>query len=216
MKSVICTVAFFASASAFAPQFQTSTKCSTTTTALDATSRREAVAAAGAAVAAFLPAAAQAATGESPRFSVFGLLGDGTSYSEGAAYGSDQSSRPYSPYSVYDDYDAEKSLYKPGSAAYLDRKKGVIAESKKRLAKLPAYIEKKQWFNVRTELDRYMYETRSAVRGLAVTSEQKAAAKEFFLAIEETDLSATLKKQEKCMAAAKRATDKLDAFTGLL
>lgn len=211
MKTGICTVALFASATAFAPQ----TTTTSTTTALDATSRREAMAAAGAAVAAFLPAAANAATGESPRFSVFGLIGDGTSYSEGGAYGSDQSNRPYSPYSVYDDF-SEKALYKPNNQDYADRKKGVIAESKKRLAKLPAYIDKKQWFNVKDELDRYMYETRSAVRGLATTTTQKEAAKEFFIAIEETNLSATLKKQDKCMAAAKESLEKLDAFTNTL
>merc|ERR1719276_513904 len=108
MKSTIIIAALFASASAFAPQGNTG-KCST---ALDATSRREAMAAASAAAAAFLPAVANAATGESPRFSVFGLIGDGTSYSEGAAYGSDQDHPTYSPYSVYDEA-GDKSVYKP-------------------------------------------------------------------------------------------------------
>merc|ERR1712087_826088 len=98
-------------------------------TALEATSRREAMAAASAAAAAFLPVAANAAVGESPRFSVFGLIGDGTSYSEGAAYGSDQSKAVYSPYSVYGEA-SEDSLYKAGADEYVARKKAVLAETK--------------------------------------------------------------------------------------
>jgi len=210
MKSVICTIALIASASAFAPQVNT-----VKSTALEATSRREAMAAAGAAAAAFLPLAANAATGESPRFSVFGLIGDGTSYSEGAAYGSDQKGKTYSPYSVYGDFGAD-SLYKPGGDDYKARKTAVIAETKKRLALLPRYIERKEWWNVKTELTRYMYDTRAAVRGLATTNDQKEAATAFFEAIERTNLSATLKKQDACMQAAQDASAKLDAFTSLI
>lgn len=173
------------------------------------------MAAASAAAAAFLPAVANAATGESPRFSVFGLIGDGTSYSEGAAYGSDQSNRPYSPYSVYDNA-SEKSLYKTDNPEYRERSLKVIAESKNRLKKLPAYVTKKQWFNVKDELDRYMYQTRGAVRGLAQTPAQKEAATSFFQAIEATNLNATLKKQDACMAAALDSAEKLDAFTSML
>jgi len=60
-------------------------------TSLNAVDRRgfgNAFAAAAATIVA--PQITNAAVGESPKFSVFGLLGDGTSYSEGAAYGSDQ------------------------------------------------------------------------------------------------------------------------------
>merc|ERR1719397_1945112 len=107
----------------------------------------------GAAAAMFLPVAANAAAGESPRFSVFGVIGDGSSYSEGAAYGSDQSSKVYSPYSVYGEA-SENSLYKKDDPTVIAKKKAVIAESRNRLLKLPKYIEKKQWFNVRDELTR--------------------------------------------------------------
>eukprot|EP00978_Attheya_sp_CCMP212_P047712 scaffold423098_cov59-Attheya_sp.AAC.1 len=94
MKVALC-LAFAASATAFAPQ-----TTGRTSVAMQAeSSRREAFGAAAAAAAAFLPVAANAAVGESPRFSVFGLIGDGTSYSEGAAYGTDQSTKVYSPYS---------------------------------------------------------------------------------------------------------------------
>ena len=175
-------------------------------------SRREALSAAAAAGAMFVPAIANAAAGESPRFSVFGLLGDGTSYSEGAAYGSDQATKTYSPYSVYGNVDDPASLYDPSSAEYKKRKVAVLNESKTRLARLPGYIEKKKWYEVRNELSRYMYETRGAVRGLATTKEQQKAAKAFFQAIEDCDGAARLRNQDKCAAAASASAAALDAF----
>lgn len=211
MKVAICLAALVASASAFAPQVNTAR----TSTALDAESRRAALGKAAAAAAAFIPAAANAAVGESPRFSVFGLIGDGTSYSEGAAYGSDQSVPTYSPYSVYEPQ-SEKSLYKEDNPEFNARKLAVLVETRKRLELLPAYIERKEWFNVKTELTRYMYETRGAVRGLATTVQQKEAATAFFEAIEKTNTSATLKKQDACMAAAKDSVAKLDKFTSMV
>jgi len=174
-------------------------------------SRRAAFAkiASGAVVAA--PAVASAAVGESPRFSVFGIIGDGTTYSEGAAYGSDQSSSVYSPYSVYGEAGPD-SLYKPGRSEDLVRAKSVIAESLVRLEKLPAYIEKKEWYNVKDELTRYMYETRGAVRSSAKTPAQKAAAAEFFKAIEATYTNATLKKQGPCADAAAKSKELLSKY----
>lgn len=144
------------------------------------------------------------------------MIGDGTSYSEGAAYGSDQSTPLYSPYSVYGEAGAEDSLYKESDPAYAARKKAVLAETKKRLQKLPAYVDKKAWFEVTTELDRYMYETRGAMKFLAKTPEQKKAATAFFKAIEQTNLAAARKNQDVAAAAAADTVAKLDAFTGLL
>eukprot|EP00525_Craspedostauros_australis_P005904 CAMPEP_0198108318 /NCGR_PEP_ID=MMETSP1442-20131203/336_1 /TAXON_ID= /ORGANISM="Craspedostauros australis, Strain CCMP3328" /LENGTH=197 /DNA_ID=CAMNT_0043763547 /DNA_START=36 /DNA_END=629 /DNA_ORIENTATION=+ len=178
-------------------------------------SRREALSGIVAAGAAFVPVAANAAAGESPRFSVFGLIGDGTSYSEGAAYGSDQSSKVYSPYSVYGEA-GKDSLYQPGAGADVDRKKAILAESRVRLEKLPAYIEKKKWFEVTDELSRYMYETRFAVRGLAKTVQQKEAADDFFQAIEAVGGAARYKKQDAAFAAAAKSVQTLDAFLGKL
>merc|ERR1711966_347633 len=43
--------------------------------------------------------------------SVFGLIGDGGAYSEGAAYGSDQAASTYSPYSVYGKVGSSDALY---------------------------------------------------------------------------------------------------------
>ena len=170
---------------------------------------------AAAAGAAFLPIAANAAVGESPRFSVFGLLGDGTSYSENAAYGSDQAGKLYSPYSVYGEAGAD-SLYKEDAAEYATRKKAVLAETKKRLDKLPAYVEKKKWFEVRDELTRFMYETRGAAKFLATTPAQKKAASEFFQAIEKVDGAARVKDGAACAAASKDSVAKLEAFVATL
>ena len=184
--------------------------------AQEAASRREAMKAGAAAMgAAFLPAAANAAVGESPRFSVFGLLGDGTAYSEGAAYGSDQSQKVYSPYSVYGETGPD-SLYKEDNKEYLERKKKILAETRKRLERLPGYVQKKAWFEVSDELTRYMYETRGAVRSLASSPAQKKAATDFFKSIEKADLAARRKDQEVAAAAAKDTVAKLDAFTATL
>lgn len=201
-----------ASASAFAPQANNARP----SVAVEAeNSRRVALSSIAAAGVALLPVAANAAAGESPRFSVFGLIGDGGSYSEGAAFGTDQSSKLYSPYSVYGDVGGD-ALYEPDSAGETDRKKAYIAESQKRLALLPGYVDKKQWFNVKDELTRYMYETRGAVRGLAKSDAQKKIAKSFFEAIEAASLGATLKKQEKCAAACADSVRLLDEFVASL
>lgn len=178
-------------------------------------SRRDALAGIAAAGAALIPAAANAAAGESPRFSVFGLLGDGSSYSEGAAYGTDQSTATYSPYSVYAEA-GDNSLYKAGAGEYVAKKKAVLAETGKRLGRLEAYSEKAQWFEVQNELRRYMYETRGAVNYLAKSKEQKKAAKEFFQAIELTSASATQKNGAACTAAAKDSVAKFDALVSIL
>jgi len=211
MKIALCVV-LVSSAAAFAPQANNARP----SVAVQAeNSRREALLSIAAAGAAIIPAAANAAAGESPRFSVFGLIGDGGSYSEGAAYGSDQSAENYSPYSVYGNekdalYDAKTDPVGPA------RKKAYITESQKRIAKIPGYIEKKQWFNVKDEFTRYMYDTRYAVRGLADTPEQKKIAKSFFQALEETNLQATLKNQDKCFAACADTAKLLDQFVASL
>jgi hypothetical protein len=165
---------------------------------------------------AFLPViAANAAAGESPRFSVFGLVGDGSAMSEGAAYGTDQSGALYSPYSVYGEAGAD-SLYKEGAPEYTAKKKAVLAETKKRLSKLPSYIEQKKWYEVSNELSRYMYETRGAALYLAQSPEQKKAASAFFKAMEATDLAARQKNGGAAASAASDSVSKLDAFTATL
>lgn len=141
------------------------------------------------------------------------MIGDGTSYSEGAAYGTDQSAKLYSPYSVYGE---EGSVYDPNDPSYAARSKATLAETKNRLNKLPAYVEKKQWFNVRDELTRYMYETRGATKNLASTPAQKKAATVFFKAIEKTDGAARLKNQAEAAEGAAESVAALDAFLASL
>ncbi len=183
---------------------------------MNAEGRREVFGKIAAAGAAFLPAAANAAVGESPRFSVFGVIGDGGAYSEGAAYGSDQSTKTYSPYSVYGNVGDEGTLYSAENSEYADRKKAVLAETKNRLNKIPAYVDKKQWFNVNDELTRYMYETRGAMRWLAKSDEQKTIMKSFFESIEKTYGSSTQRNGAACVAANEKALTALDAFVKTL
>ena len=180
-----------------------------------AEARREVIAKIAATGAAFLPVAANAVAGDAPKFSIFGIVGDASSMSESAAYGVDQKDPLYSPYSVYPEA-SDKSIYKPGNAEAISKKKAIIAESKKRLTLIPGYVAKKEWFNVKDELTRYMYETRGAVRGLASTSAQKAKATEFFTAIEATYGAATLRKGDAVLAANTKAVAALDAFTASL
>eukprot|EP00560_Eucampia_antarctica_P006119 CAMPEP_0197824972 /NCGR_PEP_ID=MMETSP1437-20131217/2138_1 /TAXON_ID=49252 ORGANISM="Eucampia antarctica, Strain CCMP1452" /NCGR_SAMPLE_ID=MMETSP1437 /ASSEMBLY_ACC=CAM_ASM_001096 /LENGTH=211 /DNA_ID=CAMNT_0043424797 /DNA_START=50 /DNA_END=685 /DNA_ORIENTATION=- len=211
MKVLFCFTALLASAAAFAPQASSPR----TTVAVQAERREMFGILAGAAAAALVPAAANAAAGESPRFSVFGVIGDGTSYSEGAAYGSDQSSPLYSPYSVYDNQ-GDNSAYKPGGKEEIDRKVAILVETKNRLTKLDRYIQRKEWYNVKDELTRYMYETRGAVRGLSETPAQKKAATAFFRAMEDTYTAATLRKQEVCASSAAASIVTLEAFVKTL
>jgi hypothetical protein len=207
MKLALYFTALVASASAFAPQGNNAR----VSTEVNAEGRRETLGKIVAAGAALIPSAAVASVGESPRFSVFGVIGDGTSYSEGAAYGSDQSSKVYSPYSVYDNF-GSNSLYKPGNDEEINRKLAILTETNVRLNRIPAYVDKKEWFNVKDELTRYMYETRGAVRGLAKTVNQKEKADVFFQAMEKTYGSATLRKGADCSAANTKAIAALDDF----
>jgi len=135
--------------------------------------------------------------------------------SEGAAYGSDQKSPLYSPYSVYGEA-SDKSVYKPGGDAEVARKVAIIAETEKRLELIPGYVAKKEWFNVKDELTRYMYETRGAVRGLAKTVKQKEKADVFFQAIEKTYGAATLRKGDVCLESNSKAIAALKDFNASL
>lgn len=211
MKVALYFTTLTASACAFTQQASNARP----STAIEAEPRREMLSKIAAAGATFLPLAANAAVGESPRFSVFGLIGDGTSYSEGAAYGSDQSTKTYSPYSVYGER-SENSLYKQGNPNDIAYKMGILKETNVRLNKIPGYVQKKQWFNVNDELTRYMYETRGAVRGLAKTKSQKEKADVFFRAIEKTYGSSTQRKGEACLEANAAAITALSDFVASL
>ena len=98
-------------------------------------------------------------------------------YSEGAAYGSDQSQDNFSPYSPFSKA-SEKSLY-----AKVDDKpfyKKILAESKNRLPLYQTYIDKKQWSEITTQSTRYLYSLRKAMNGLAAGNPEAEAAKVAF------------------------------------
>ena len=165
------------------------------------------------------PASAMASAGDSPKYSVFGIIGNGKALSEGAAYGSDQSQENYSPYSVYSKITDDAVYSKMGgkeAQEYIQRKKKILAETQVRLTRIPAYAEKKKWFEVKDELTRYMYETRRAANYLATTRESKEAAKEFFKAIERVNLGATQRQQDAVIAANVEAQALLDQFLKLV
>merc|ERR1712176_223616 len=99
----------------------------------------------------------------------------------------------------------------------------MIIGKKKSLQKLASELKifqltsrKKKWSEVKTELTRFMYETRGAVRGLSKTREQQEVAASFFDAIERCSLNATLKKQEDCMKGATDALASIEKFVSLI
>mmetsp|Transcript_42813 Transcript_42813/g.84123 ORF Transcript_42813/g.84123 Transcript_42813/m.84123 type:complete len:210 (+) Transcript_42813:83-712(+) len=209
MQLFLSVVTLAVSASAFAP----ATDNAASTVSLSAT-RRDSFAAFTAAVVA-APSIASAVAGDSPKFSVFGIIGDGKSMSEGAAYGSDQATRVYSPYSVYDAR-SDKSVFKETDPGIPLRKKAIIAESRVRLTKIEPYIAKKQWFNVRDELTRYMYSLRDSMVYFTTDAKTKAAAKKFFVSLEKLDISAKQRKGDVAEKARQECIVNLDAFIALI
>jgi len=193
--SAVVLALVFGSAAAFVP----STRMARTTVSMKAEEqgRREFGAAAAAALAgAGFAQGASASAGAGAKFSVFGLTkGQATMYSEGAAYGTDQSGSTFSPYSTQTD----KSLYSTvdNSAFY----KKICAESEKRFGNYPDYISKKSWLDIKTENTRYLYNLRKAMNGLATTKDQKAAAKKVFVDLEDLTYAATIKSPDAATAA---------------
>ena len=82
-------------------------------------------------------------------------------------YGSDQNVPTYSPYSVYGKLGDKKAIYKKYNSKEVEFKKSMFAESAKRVAGTKAYIEKKSWEDVRSELERQVYNMRSTMNYLA-------------------------------------------------
>ncbi|KAH8058600.1 D-xylose 1-dehydrogenase [Aureococcus anophagefferens] len=179
------TALLIASASALAPQHS---KVQT---------RRELGSALVGIAGAFGAQAANAAAGESPKFS----------YSEGAMYGSDQKDAVYSPYSVYGKLGDPKAVYKKYNDKEVAFKKAMFADSSKRVAKTKQYIEKKSWEDVRSELERQVYNMRGTMNYLAAASgkpEATAAAKKFYQDMEEVNLLSKRKKQAAALGASRR------------
>lgn len=130
--------------------------------------------------------------------------------SENAAYGTDQSQPVYSPYSPFSPA-SEKSLYNTVDNTKFYQK--IVAESLKRLENdYELSIEKKNWMDIKASNTRQLYSLRKAVNGLANTPAQKESAKKFILALEELNLSATLKNQAKAKTAWEAAKAELASF----
>merc|ERR1712176_1744355 len=113
--------------------------------------------------------AAVASAGDSPKFSFFGFFGNGDTLSEGAMYGSDQSTPTYSPYSVYGKLGAEKAVYKKYNAKEIEFKKSMLAESERRVAIVNKWIDQKKWEEVRAGLDSQVYNMRGTMNYLAAS-----------------------------------------------
>lgn len=211
MKAVLAVLALAMGASAFTPMTAGPVARAAVRMSAESQGRREF----GAAFAASLAAAgaassANAVSGDSPKFSLFGVIGAGDSYSEGAAYGSDQSQGVYSAYSPYSAA-GEQSL--ANGADYTKSLKATIAESEKRIrTKLTPEIEKKSWLNVSAELTRQVYNLRNAMNGLATTDAAKAKAKQFYVDIEELDLACKRKDQARAFKAYDKTLASLDAY----
>uniref|UniRef100_A0A7S2B4L4 Extrinsic protein in photosystem II n=1 Tax=Florenciella parvula TaxID=236787 RepID=A0A7S2B4L4_9STRA len=166
--------------------------------------------AAGAAAMGAASAPANAAYAQGAKFSIFGLLGNGDSYSEGAAYGSDQGLPVYSAYSPFQPVN-DGSLSKDKSADYIKFQKGILAESEKRLKSnvIPKAISRKAWSEVTTELSRQLYSMRKAMNSVGGDAE---AAKTFYQDIEALNLACLRKKQDVAQAAYEKSVADFDKF----
>ena len=134
-------------------------------------------------------------------------------------YGSDQKDAVYSPYSVYGKLGDPKAVYKKYNDKEVAFKKAMFAESSKRVAKVNTYIEKKNWEDVRSELERQVYNMRGTMNYLAAASgkpEATAAAKKFYQDMEEVNLLSKRKKQAAALDAYATMMGSLEAYTKLI
>ena len=134
-------------------------------------------------------------------------------------YGSDQKDAVYSPYSVYGKLGDPKAVYKKYNDKEVAFKKAMFADSSKRVAKTKQYIEKKSWEDVRSELERQVYNMRGTMNYLAAASgkpEATAAAKKFYQDMEEVNLLSKRKKQGAALDAYATMMSSLEAYTKLI
>ena len=96
----------------------------------------------------------------------------------------------------------------------------MFAESAKRVAGTKAYIEKKSWEDVRSELERQVYNMRNTMNYLAAAPSAKpaakAAAKKFYQDMEEVNLLSKRKKQAAALDAYATMMSSLEAYTKLI
>lgn len=183
---------------------------------------------------AFAPVAS-AKAGDGAKFSLFGLLGNGDSYSEGGAYNSDQSKPAYSAYGPYSPI-TDDSLANVNTGENKKAYVAIIVESERRLKNrdvstpsstvdgsssgkgagytkpIATSIERKEWLEVITQLDRYLYNLRRAMNKLSTTPESKAAAVTFYKNIELLNGACVTKDQDAANAAYAASLDSFDAW----
>ena len=159
---------------------------------------------------------AWAAAGESPKFSFFGILGNAETFSEGAAYGIDQSAPTYSPYSPYSARDGS-AVYNKFNSKEVDFQKKMFAESVKRVSGVDKYIEAKKWEDVRSELERQVYNMRGTMNYLAEGKPEAAkAAKDFYQAMEAVNLYSKQKDQATAKTSYATMMAALDTYKKLI
>jgi len=129
----------------------------------------------------------------------------------------DTPKQEYSPYSPYSKV-GEGTYQKFGSEEVAFKKK-MFKESAKRVAGVEKYIAAKEWEEVRSELERQVYDMRGSMNYLAAASgkaEAKAAAKKFYVDLEAVDLLARRKNQAAAADAYKEMMASLDAYSKLI
>jgi len=126
----------------------------------------------------------------------------------------------YSAYSPYGNGDAAVYNKRKGTAEELAFWKGVLAESEKRVAKVPGYAAKKTWSEITTELTRYTYSMRESMLRLARSSSDpkaaEAAAKTYFTDLNDMYEWATKKNADVITASYEKSLKDLAAFKALV
>mmetsp|Transcript_6055 Transcript_6055/g.13437 ORF Transcript_6055/g.13437 Transcript_6055/m.13437 type:complete len:210 (-) Transcript_6055:107-736(-) len=141
------------------------------------------------------------------KFSVFGF-GDGAS----DAY-SQQDNKPYSPYSQFSGGDEKENLYKPYSDLFMNKKRVIVSESAKRLAKLKPSIEAKAGEEVKMELTRQMGALKQAMNYLVEGNSKGKEVNEAFQGdLEQLGVYGKQKKWDEAMETYEKAKKELADF----
>ena len=126
----------------------------------------------------------------------------------------------YSPYSPYGNGAAAVYNKRKGGAEEINFWKGVLAESEKRVAKVPGYAAKKTWTEITTELTRYTYSMRESMLRLAASSKDskaaEAAARTYFTDLNDMFEWATKKNGAVVTASYEKSVKDLAAFKALV
>lgn len=159
--------------------------------------------------------AANAEAGAAPKQSYFGG-GNSSPFT----FDEKREDKIYSPYSPFGDGSAAVYKDRKGNAEEQKFWQAKFTECKKRVDKVPGFTQKKQWFNVQSTLKTYAYNTRESMLRLASYSknpkEASAAAKVYFDDLNDMDLWARQKQQNKLQAAYDKSLSDLSAYENLI